>query len=117
MCYNKKHWSPVFNILSRDISTLLSSSSRIQQGFHPFFVVVMSSSSLRRSSTGAHRRSKNSRRKKKSGHHSSTALTTDDVEYLKKNTRYDEQEIREWYKGFKVRVYKTYKIACKVIKP
>ncbi len=25
------------------------------------------------------------------------------MDYLRKNTRYDEQEIREWYKGFKVR--------------
>ncbi len=24
------------------------------------------------------------------------------MDYLRKNTRYDEQEIREWYKGFKV---------------
>ena len=25
-------------------------------------------------------------------------LSADDIEYLKKNTRYDEQEIKEWYR-------------------
>ena len=30
-------------------------------------------------------------------------LSGDDIEYLRKNTRYDEKEIKEWYKGFKVR--------------
>ena len=29
-------------------------------------------------------------------------LTQDDIDYLTKNTKYDETEIREWYKGFKV---------------
>ena len=28
----------------------------------------------------------------------SHTLTQDDVEFLKKNTRYDEQEIKEWYR-------------------
>jgi len=28
-------------------------------------------------------------------------LSADDIDYLKKNTRYDEQEIKEWYRGFK----------------
>ena len=30
-------------------------------------------------------------------------LSGDDIEYLRKNTRYDEKEIKEWYKGFKAR--------------
>ena len=30
-------------------------------------------------------------------------MSGDDIEYLRKNTRYDEKEIKEWYKGFKVR--------------
>lgn len=47
----------------------------------------------------AHRGKATRRRGKK--HHPVTALTQEDVDYLKKNTRYDEQEIREWYKGFK----------------
>ena len=29
-------------------------------------------------------------------------LSQDDIDYLTKNTKYDETEIREWYKGFKV---------------
>jgi hypothetical protein len=29
-------------------------------------------------------------------------LSQDDIEYLTKNTKYDETEIKEWYKGFKV---------------
>ena len=35
--------------------------------------------------------------KKKSGKAKHT-LTQDDIEFLKKNTRYDEQEIKEWYR-------------------
>ena len=27
----------------------------------------------------------------------------DDIDFLTKNTKYDETEIKEWYKGFKVR--------------
>lgn len=30
-------------------------------------------------------------------------LTQEDIEFLKKNTKYDEAEIREWFKGFKVK--------------
>ena len=55
----------------------------------------------RRQSTSnrqSHRRSRKDRQKK---HH----LTQEDIEYLKKNTRYDESEIREWYKGFKVGIF------------
>ena len=53
---------------------------------------------------GSSRRQSNSRRSsrrkdRQKKHH----LTQEDIEYLKKNTRYDESEIREWYKGFKVR--------------
>lgn len=29
-------------------------------------------------------------------------LSAEDIEYLKQNTRYDESEIRDWYRGFKV---------------
>ena len=35
--------------------------------------------------------------------HSANRLSHDEIEYLRKNTRYDEKEIKEWYKGFKVR--------------
>ena len=35
---------------------------------------------------------------KKKGKKVSHTLTQDDVEFLKKNTRYDEQEIKEWYR-------------------
>lgn len=37
------------------------------------------------------------KRKNKVNHN----LSQDDIEYLKLNTRYDEQEIKEWYRGFK----------------
>lgn len=30
-------------------------------------------------------------------------LTKEDMDFLKSHTRYDEQTIKEWYKGFKVR--------------
>jgi len=46
------------------------------------------------------RRGKGGKYKKKSKKTSHT-LTQDDIEFLKKNTRYDEQEIKEWYRGFK----------------
>ena len=58
--------------------------------------------SSRRQST-SHRRS--SRRKDKQKKHH---LTQEDIDYIKKNTRYDESEIREWYKGFKVRFDQKY---------
>ena len=45
------------------------------------------------------RHSSRRRREKQKAHH----LTQDDIDFLKKNTRYDESEIREWYKGFKVK--------------
>lgn len=47
------------------------------------------------------KRGKSSHRRKKN-QHTSMSLTQDDIDFLRKNTRYDEQEIREWYKGFKV---------------
>merc|ERR1719219_3205684 len=50
-----------------------------------------------------HSRSKRkgrSRRGKKSNHR--ITLSQEDIEYLKINTKFDEQEIREWFKGFKV---------------
>jgi len=49
---------------------------------------------------GGSRRGKGGKYKKKSKKTSHT-LTQDDIEFLKKNTRYDEQEIKEWYRGFK----------------
>ena len=52
---------------------------------------------------GEHRsRKRRSRRGKKS--HSRVTLSQEDVEFLKDNTKFDEQEIREWFKGFKVSV-------------
>jgi len=50
-----------------------------------------------------HSRSKRkgrSRRGKKTNHR--IQLSQEDIEYLKLNTKFDEQEIREWFKGFKV---------------
>ena len=41
-----------------------------------------------------------SRRGKKTNHR--IQLSQEDIEYLKLNTKFDEQEIREWFKGFKV---------------
>ena len=35
---------------------------------------------------------------KKRGKKVSHTLTQDDIDFLKKNTRYDEQEIKEWYR-------------------
>ena len=35
---------------------------------------------------------------KKKGKRVSHTLTQDDIDFLKKNTRYDEQEIKEWYR-------------------
>ena len=61
-----------------------------------------------------HSRSKRkgrSRRGKKT-HHRIT-LSQEDIEYLKLNTKFDEQEIREWFKGFKVTFQKTKKKICK----
>lgn len=33
-------------------------------------------------------------------------LSQEDIEFLIKNTKYDEAEIKEWYKGFKVSIIK-----------
>ena len=57
--------------------------------------------SSRRQSQSGTRHSSRRRKDRQKKHH----LTQEDIEYLKKNTRYDESEIREWYKGFKVRTY------------
>ena len=46
------------------------------------------------------RRSRSGRSRRGKGH-ASAVLNQEDVDYLKRNTRYDEQEIKEWYKGFK----------------
>lgn len=49
---------------------------------------------------GGSKRGKGGKYKKKTGKAKHT-LTQEDIEFLKKNTRYDEQEIKEWYRGFK----------------
>lgn len=41
------------------------------------------------------------KRLKKSKRSKNVKLSAEDIDYLKKNTRYDEQEIKEWYRGFK----------------
>ena len=46
---------------------------------------------------GGSKRGKGGKYKKKSKRTTHT-LTQDDIEFLKKNTRYDEQEIKEWYR-------------------
>ena len=76
--------------LKTDINTSLTFS-------YPIAMSARDRGSSRRQST-SHRRS--SRRKDKQKKHH---LTQEDIDYIKKNTRYDESEIREWYKGFKVR--------------
>lgn len=56
-------------------------------------------------SSGSRRTSRLNRKSIKGGRKGKSnapALTIEDVEFLKKNTRYDEAEIKEWYKGFKV---------------
>jgi hypothetical protein len=52
---------------------------------------------------GRGNRARHGHKKHGGNSHSSIALTSEDVEFLRRNTRYDENEIREWYKGFKVR--------------
>jgi len=37
-------------------------------------------------------------------------LSQEDIEFLTKHTKYDEAEIKEWYKGFKVRAQFRYQI-------
>ena len=52
-----------------------------------------------------HSRSKRkgrSRRGKK--HRKQAKLDQEDVDFLKENTKFDEAEIREWYKGFSVKL-------------
>ena len=46
-----------------------------------------------------HRRHKSRRSRQ---NHSAVTLTAEDISFLKEHTRYDEQEIRDWHKGFKV---------------
>ena len=58
----------------------------------------MSSARDRGSKRQSNSRRSSRRKDRQKKHH----LTQEDIEYLKKNTRYDESEIREWYKGFKV---------------
>jgi hypothetical protein len=39
-------------------------------------------------------------------------LSQDDIDYLTKNTKYDETEIKEWYKGFKVCIVEVVFFSC-----
>ena len=50
------------------------------------------------------RRKKSLRKSRKGKTRKAKQLSNEDLEFLKKNTKYDESEIREWYKGFKVNV-------------
>jgi hypothetical protein len=62
-------------------------------------------------SSNSNRHSSRRRKDRQKKHH----LTQEDIEYLKKNTRYDESEIREWYKGFKARAYMLLSLSVKII--
>jgi len=48
------------------------------------------------------RRKKSIRKSRKGKQRKAKQLSNEDLEFLKKNTKYDEAEIREWYKGFKI---------------
>ena len=48
------------------------------------------------------RRKKSTRKSRKGKQRKAKQLSQEDLDFLKKNTKYDEAEIREWYKGFKV---------------
>lgn len=42
-------------------------------------------------------------KKRKSRKSKASGLSQEDLDFLSKNTKYDEEEIKEWYKGFKVK--------------
>ncbi len=42
---------------------------------------------------------------RKSRKNKTPGLSQEDIDFLTKNTKYDEAEIREWYKGFKVTIF------------
>ena len=49
-----------------------------------------------------HRRQKSRRSRRGKKHRKQAKLDQEDVDFLKENTKFDEAEIREWYKGFSV---------------
>jgi len=49
-----------------------------------------------------HRRQKSRRSRRGKKHRKTQKLDQEDVDFLKENTKFDEAEIREWYKGFSV---------------
>ena len=51
---------------------------------------------------GGTSRKKSTRKSRKGKQRKAKNLSQEDIDFLKKNTKYDEAEIREWYKGFKV---------------
>ena len=55
---------------------------------------------------GHHRRHKSRRSRRGKKHRKHVQLSQEDVEFLKENTKFDEAEIREWYKGFSVSFHK-----------
>ena len=62
----------------------------------------MSMSENMKTAGSSSRRKKSIRKSRKGKQRKAKQLSNEDLEFLKKNTKYDEAEIREWYKGFKV---------------
>ena len=52
-----------------------------------------------------HRRQKSRRSRRGKKHRKTQKLDQEDVDFLKENTKFDEAEIREWYKGFSVNYF------------
>ena len=50
----------------------------------------------------SHRRHKSRRSRRGKKHRKQAKLEQEDVDFIRENTKFDEQEIREWYKGFSV---------------
>ena len=63
----------------------------------------MSMSENMKQAGSSSRRKKSIRKSRKGKQRKAKQLSNEDLEFLKKNTKYDEAEIREWYKGFKVK--------------
>ena len=68
----------------------------------------MSMSENMKQAGSSSRRKKSIRKSRKGKQRKAKQLSNEDLEFLKKNTKYDEAEIREWYKGFKVKKTKTF---------
>merc|ERR1712001_472674 len=62
---------------------------------------IMSMSENMKQPSGS-RRKKSTRKSRKGKQRKAKQLSQEDLDFLKKNTKYDEAEIREWYKGFKI---------------